>query len=246
MFRRLSLFALVVGLVGAGAACGDDDGTDAQTAPTTSVAPTTTVAGAADRRVVIVGLRVERRPESELTAAEVQAQRARIEAAIDDVLKALGAHGQVSRRLTETGQLAVSVDSEGEKILSTHPLVGSVGDDSPEPATGGSPTTAPAAGTGTTVTTPGERRSLIVNLNVAWTPESQLTTDAVARQRARIEVAQDQVVLDLGAHGELSRRLTETAQMAVSVDEEGRGILSGHSLVAGVGENQAETPGSAG
>ena len=157
---------------------------------------------------------------------------------MDEVLKDLGAHGQVSRRLTETGQLAVAVDTEGEKILSTHPLVGSVGDDSPDPATGGTPTTVPAAGTATTrgttdptttpaqpdstsATTPGERRSLIVNLNVEWTPESQLSAEAVARQRARIEVAQDQVVLDLGGHGQLSRRLTETAQMAVSVDERG-------------------------
>ena len=150
MVRRLSPLVLVVGVLVVGlvlVACGDDEGTDARPATTTSVAPTSTVAAAAERRVVVVDLKLERRPESELTAAEFQAQQAQIDVVMDQVLKDLGEHGEVSRRLAETGQLAVAVDSEGEQVLSAHPLVGSVGDDSPERdrPSGGSTTTGPAA-----------------------------------------------------------------------------------------------------
>ena len=264
MVRRVSLLVVIVGLLGV--ACGGGGSSDARRTTTTSVPPTTTVLGEAERLLVLVDLEVER-PEGELTAAEFQAQRDRIDAAMDELLRDLGDHGEVARRLPETAQLAVSVDREGEMILSTHPLVGNVGGEAPEGATGRTPTTTvPATGTATTgappdrttttppvaqpgttaATTPGERRSLIVTVNVGWTPESQLSAEAIASQRARIEGAQDQVVLDLGAHGQLSLRLTESAQMVVAADDEGRLILAGHPLVAGVDDNQAETPGAAG
>ncbi len=90
----------------------------------------------------------------------------------------------------------------------------------------------------------GKREVVIVDLRVEHRPEHELSREELARQRARIEAAQDQVLRDLGDHGTLSRRLTETAQMAVSVDAEGRRILAGHPLVARVHENRPEAPDS--
>ncbi len=89
-----------------------------------------------------------------------------------------------------------------------------------------------------------EREAVIVDLAVEWRPEHELSDEEVWEQRARIEAAQDEVLSDLGAHGRLSRRLTETAQMALTVDAEGRGILAEHRLVATVHEDRPGGPDS--
>ncbi len=86
------------------------------------------------------------------------------------------------------------------------------------------------------------REQLVVDLAVEWRPEHELSDEEVRLQRARIETAQDEVLGDLGAHGRLSRRLTATAQMAVSVDDEGRQILAGHRLVAAVHDDEPDRP----
>lgn len=85
-------------------------------------------------QLVIVTLAVDWRPESELTAEEVRAQRARIAAAEAALLDALGHHGAVRRRLEATAQLALRVDGEGRRIATDHAVVAAVDDDDPEPA----------------------------------------------------------------------------------------------------------------
>lgn len=93
---------------------------------------------------------------------------------------------------------------------------------------------------------PGEREQVVADLAVDWRPESQLTEDERRQQRARIEAVQDEVVRDLGVHGSLTRRLTETAQVALAVDVEGRRILERHPKVRSVSDNRASPPAGAG
>jgi hypothetical protein len=86
-----------------------------------------------DQRVV-VDFAVGWRPEHELSDEEVSAQRARVQAAQDEVLRALGGHGRLVRALHETAQASLAVDAEGREILRGHPRVAAVNDDDPEPA----------------------------------------------------------------------------------------------------------------
>lgn len=90
--------------------------TTAAPAPSTTsgaaaVAPSTV---ASPRERVIVDLAVPAQP------------RSAVEAAQDQVIAALGAHGTLLRRLTATAQMSVSVDAEGRRILAAHPLVARV------------------------------------------------------------------------------------------------------------------------
>ena len=87
---------------------------------------------------------------------------------------------------------------------------------------------------------------VIVDLDVEWRRESELSEAERRDQRARIEAAQDEVVGDLGRHGELRRRLTETAQMSLGVDDEGRRILERHELVKRVSDDTADAPADSG
>jgi hypothetical protein len=100
--------------------------TTGSTAPAV-VAPPVTAA----RELVIVDLDVDHRPESELDDAGRAAQRGRLERAMDEVIAALGPHGELARRLTATAQMSVRVDAEGRRILGSHPLVAAVHDDAP-------------------------------------------------------------------------------------------------------------------
>jgi hypothetical protein len=88
----------------------------------------------APRELLVVDLAVEHRPESELDDAARTAQRARLERAMDEVVGALGSHGQLVRRLTATAQMSVRVDAEGRRALASHPLVAAVHDDTPSTA----------------------------------------------------------------------------------------------------------------
>lgn len=90
---------------------------------------------------------------------------------------------------------------------------------------------------------PEDLEGVVVDLAVDWRPEHELSESERREQRARIEAAQDEVVADLGAHGELRRRLTESAQMSVGVDGRGREILAGHRLVARVQDDAPESAG---
>lgn len=104
--------------------------------------------------------------------------------------------------------------------------------------------TTPAGSPGSTAAEDAERRQpVVVGLAVGWAPESGLTVEERGAQRQRIEAAQDEVLRSLGGHGSLSGRLTATAQMALSVDAEGRQILVRHPLVAAVDDDTAEPAG---
>lgn len=82
---------------------------------------------------VIVDLAVDWRPEGELDADQVEAQRRRIRAAEDAVVEALGPHGRVRRRLPETAQLSLAVDDEGLRILQELPEVAAIHRDTADP-----------------------------------------------------------------------------------------------------------------
>lgn len=233
---RLGVWVAFLALWSVGAiGCGADEA-DIGSGPSSTSASSTAPAHESERQPVIVDLAVAVEPP------------AGVEAAQDQVVRALGTHGALTRRLTATGQMAVSVDREGRRILTGHPLVARVHDDIPDLPTGqptsgaatpsgsqpsvvpdhNTPVPAAEAAPGSEQATddggviPGERQQVIVDLAVAPEPP------------AGVEAAQDEVVGALGTHGALSRRLTATAQMAVSVDTEGRRILAGHPLVASV------------
>lgn len=116
-------------------------------------------------------------------------------------------------------------------------------------ATGGHAEPSPAPGTSIPRSMTDDEPSfsgVIVDLDVQWRHESELSDAERREQRARIEAAQDEVVDDLGVHGELRRRLTETAQMSLGVDPEGREILERHELVKRVSDDTADAPADSG
>lgn len=86
---------------------------------------------------MIVDLAVEWQPESELSDDEVRAQRARVQQAEDEVLRALGPHGRLRRQLHETAQTSLLVDADGLAMLRRHPRVVKVQEDRAEPAGAG-------------------------------------------------------------------------------------------------------------
>jgi hypothetical protein len=239
---------------------------------------------------VIVELAGQWAPEADLAPAALAEQRARIEAAQDEVVAALGDQGRLDRRLTPTAQMVVSVDDQGLLRLSRHPLVERFEPDEAGPAAatsgaappvadaladarGGAPssgapatspgapstgpaTTAPATPTSSPVAgsppstvassgTGAERQRVIVTLEVGWAPEGQLAPAEREAQRQRVENAQDEVLAALGGEGSLSRRLTSTAQMSLSVTGAGLVILGNHPLVASTAPDAtgAATPG---
>lgn len=106
------------------------------------------------------------------------------------------------------------------------------------------PTAPPPAGPAPAAPTPGPsaRRGVIVDLAVQWQPEGELAPTEVAEQRARIAQAQDELLGDLGAHGEVRRRYETTPQLAVTVDEQGYAILQAHRLVERVHDDRADAP----
>lgn len=251
LVRRLVPWLAVVGLASVLAAgCGSDDGPVGSAGPsTTSGAPSADPGDAAVKQPVIVDLAVPRQDP------------AAVERAQDEVMRALGSHGTLSRRLTATAQMAVSVDEEGRRILARLPVVGRVHEDRADPpgasgsdavpqgraSAGPSSDTssvAPAAdsvppSTTTTVPPATTAPSSAPSTRVAAEPtgaRQQVIVDLAvpAQSPAAVEAAQDEVMSALGAHGTLARRLTATAQMSVSVDAEGRRILDGHPLVARV------------
>ena len=261
MARYLDRWMALAAVMVAAVACGNDAGPSAAPAPTS-------VVSMASVRQVIVDLAVPWRPEGGLSAAELAAQRSRIESAQDQLVASGDGHISLTRRLTETAQVVLSVDDEGRRRVQASALAAKVDEnvpDAPSGVTGGpapsttavtvaSPaSTAPIAstrGTGTTAPTAAAttttaaagRRSSIVSLAGTWSPESQLSAAARADQRARVEAAQDEVVRALAGHGVLTQRLTETAQMVVSVDPTGLTILSSHPRVKSVQANTADAP----
>ena len=106
------------------------------------------------------------------------------------------------------------------------------------------PTAPPTAGPAPAGPTPGPsaRRGVIVDLAVQWQPEGELAPTEVDEQRARIAQAQDELLRDLDAHGELRRRYETTPQLAVTVDEQGYAILRAHRLVERVHDDRADAP----
>lgn len=89
---------------------------------------------------------------------------------------------------------------------------------------------------------PSARRGVIVDLAVQWQPEGELAPTEVDEQRARIAQAQEELLRDLGTHGELRRRYETTPQLAVTVDEQGYAILQAHRLVERVHDDRADAP----
>lgn len=104
------------------------------------------------------------------------------------------------------------------------------------------PTVPPTAGPAPAGPTPAARRGVIVDLAVQWHPEGELAPTEVDEQRARIAQAQEELLGDLGAHGELRRRYETTPQLAVAVDEQGYAMLQAHRLVERVHDDRADAP----
>jgi len=88
----------------------------------------------------------------------------------------------------------------------------------------------------------GQRFEVIVDLTGQWEPDRGLAPAAAAARAARIEAVQDDLIRALGSHGTLVRRLTATAQLALSVDAEGRSLLSRSPQVAAVRDDVARRP----
>jgi hypothetical protein len=99
---------------------------DTRGTSTTAAPAATATTAPADRRSSIVTLAGTWSPESQLGAAALADQRARIEAVQDEVVRALAGHGTLTQRLTETAQLVVSADPTGLTVLTSHPRVKSV------------------------------------------------------------------------------------------------------------------------
>ncbi len=117
----------------------------------------------------------------------------------------------------------------------------------PSTSTAATGTAAPTAPPGQGHPAPtGQRSEVIVDLAVRWEPESGLSQAAAAAQAVRIEAVQDELLRALGSHGTLVRRLTSTAQLALSVDAEGRALLSRSSQVAALHDDVARPPADGG
>ena len=84
--------------------------------------------------LVVVELAVPYRPEAELDKAEVEAQRAAIARAQDDLLAELDGHDvEVAGRPQRLPQLALAVDEGGLRALARSRLVGGLEGNVPEP-----------------------------------------------------------------------------------------------------------------
>lgn len=82
---------------------------------------------------VIVDLAADWRPEAELDDEGRAAQRRRIQAAENAIVRALGEHGRVRRQLHTSGQVALAVDDKGLSILRGLHEVAAIHMDRPDP-----------------------------------------------------------------------------------------------------------------
>lgn len=85
------------------------------------------------QHAVIVDLAVDWRPEAGLDDTERAAQRRRVQAAENAILRTLGKHGRLRRQLHASGQLALAVDDKGLSILGDLDPVAAVHRDTPAP-----------------------------------------------------------------------------------------------------------------
>lgn len=100
------------------------------TGPTQDEHPT---APAPLKHAVIVDLAVDWQPEGGLDAEERAAQRQRIQAAENAIVRALGEHGRVRRQLHASGQVALAVDDKGLSVLGDLDQVAAIHEDTPAP-----------------------------------------------------------------------------------------------------------------
>ena len=85
--------------------------------------------------------------------------------------------------------------------------------------------------------------AVIVDLDVEYRPEAELSPEAAGEQRARIARAQRRLVDDLAGHRvELAARYERLPQIALVVDEEALEILLDHPLVKAVHPNAPDAP----
>lgn len=243
--RRLVPLLALLGLSFLAAGCASDDDGAGSSGPLGSGVPSTD-AGA--MQPVIVDLAVPPEPATGVERAQ------------DEVMRALGSHGTLTRRLTVTAQMAVSVDDEGRRILGRLPLVARVHEDSADGTTGASAGTAPQSRPSAAIATDTSAVPRTTTAAAPAAPTTSTTSPRVpppaassarepvivdlavpAQPQSGVEAAQDEVIGALGDHGTLTRRLTATAQMSVSVDAEGRRILNGHPLVARVHGDTADS-----
>ena len=129
---------------------------------------------------------------------------------------------------------------------------GNVGGDSTTSTTGtGSPstTTAPEPTTPprqdpTTTVDPADLTEVIIDLAVAWQPEPELGSDeAIAKQRAAIAEAQQQVIELLeGTSFRVIELYEMTPQRALAVDGEGIFRMNTSDIVVGVSVDVPEPP----
>lgn len=114
----------------------------------------------------------------------------------------------------------------------------------PTPTAGGdlSPTASESAVDESATVDDPDRSPVIVDLAVDWRPEGELSDDDRVEQRRRIEAAADEIITALGDHGEVHRRLTMTAQLSLSVDDDGLAILERHRLVATIHDDTTSAP----
>ena len=110
-------------------------------------------------------------------------------------------------------------------------------------ATTPEPTTPPRQDTTTTVD-PADLTEVIVDLNVAWQPEPELSSDEeIAQQRAAIAEAQQQVIELLeGTSFRVIELYEMTPQMAIAVDGEGIFRMNTSDIVVTVSVDVPEAP----
>lgn len=124
-------------LVGCGTASEGAGDLTADEVATTTAPAVTASASPADtpvlQHLVIVTFDVDWRPEPELSAEEVSAQRDRVAHAQARVLDALGHDGELSREHHATAQASLKVSDDGLARLEGMPEVAAVHRDSPDP-----------------------------------------------------------------------------------------------------------------
>ena len=85
--------------------------------------------------------------------------------------------------------------------------------------------------------------SVIVDLDVEYRPEAELSPEAVQEQRERIARAQRRLVNDLVGHRvEIAARYERLPQIALVVDEGALEILVDHPLVRAVHHDVPDAP----
>lgn len=104
-------------------------------------------------------------------------------------------------------------------------------------------TTTPPRQDPTTTVDPADLTEVIVDLDVAWQPEPDLDAEGIARQRAAIAEAQQQVIELLeGTSYRVIELYEMTPQMAVAVDGEGIFRMNTSDIVVTVSVDVPEPP----